>query len=332
MSEDLDGPKEPVIPSVGSDGSVGETSPDPELGTPEDTPTRSQWVKKKWPWLVGVTAGLLVLLIAVVAIAGSAKKHPSTTTTTTAGNSGVATQTSVPTTEGLTVQLNINADWQASTASTTSATTDCSGTGIASPLVNGSTAYFSTVEGQRGTQTVTLGQGLLTDATTQLPGRTLAGGPIGGQYCFFQISVTGLAPAATYYVTVVSTSGQTTNQFSMPSDSSSSFPVAEVTVDPTTATTTTTAPPTVVLNVSGSAPSTTITIDADGTESQQNGQALPWTDSLPNVPQETVLGAQSSSGSSTASITCEIDYPGEPTVTQTSTGPYAVVTCTATSG
>jgi hypothetical protein len=44
------------------------------------------------------------------------------------------------------------------------------------------------------------------------------------------------------------------------------------------------------------------------------------------------LGAQSNDGSASASITCEIDVPLRAPVTQTSTGPYAVVNCSVSGG
>jgi hypothetical protein len=97
-----------------------------------------------------------------------------------------------------------------------------------------------------------------------------------------------------------------------------------------TGTTTTTAQPTTTLTITGTGPAGTVTI-GDGTQiSQHNDVALPYTYTLPDNPNFASINAQTSSGSPSATISCSIsggNVPGSGTVTNNSTGAYAVVQC-----
>lgn len=92
-----------------------------------------------------------------------------------------------------------------------------------------------------------------------------------------------------------------------------------------------TAAPVITLKVSGS-PTGSVTILDGSQTTQHEGQALPWTGTITDDPPDVGLTAQSGSGSGTATITCEIDIPGAQPVKNTSSGAYAVVTCTANPG
>jgi hypothetical protein len=74
-----------------------------------------------------------------------------------------------------------------------------------------------------------------------------------------------------------------------------------------------------------------ITILDGSQESQHNGQTLPYTTTLTDNPPIVGISAQTSSDEDLAAISCEIDRPGQPPVTNKSTGPYAVVNCTSSS-
>lgn len=334
-SEEFDNPEIPLDLPEGSGTGAGELPPPPALGASESASTAPKKSRKKWPWIVGVPVALVLLLAVVGAIVGPAKKHSPSTTTTTAANSAVSGNSGQSSDSGiLNGAFNINANWAPASPTPPSTAWFCSGTGPDAPFTKGSTVYISTVQGQQGTQMVPLGDGIMDAASNQnLPGIAEAGYGGGPYICQTDIDVKGLSPASTYYLTIVSTSGQSTAQFSMPQQTNANAAPPEITVDPNTTSepTTTTAPPSVVLKVTGTGPASTITIDAGGNETQQNDQPLPWTESLPEVPDETVLGAQSSNGSASTSITCEIDYPNQAPVVQTSTGPYADVECSASS-
>jgi hypothetical protein len=277
--------------------------------------------------------------IVIMAVAGLAiltagcSSSPSTTTTTVRSNS--AAHAPAERTGEVAGALNINANWEASGNTVSGGTAFiCSGTGDDAPLTGGSTVFISTVSGDRGSQTVRLPQGFTDDASNlSLPGKSVAG-QSNPQICQFQIDVSGLELAPTYYLTVVSNNGTSTQSFSMARQVSGNQLPPEITVDPGTTSepTTTTAPPGVVLKVSGTGGASTITILNGENESQQNDQSLPWTTTLTSAGSDVGLGAQSSDGSSSASITCEIDVPFEAPVAQTSTGPYAVVDCSASGG
>jgi hypothetical protein len=102
-----------------------------------------------------------------------------------------------------------------------------------------------------------------------------------------------------------------------------------VTVPNTTATTTspTTSQSVTMVKVTGSpAIASSVTILDDGQESQHKDVALPYIVTLSKNPSTLRVTAESGSAS-TASITCEIDQPGR-SVSDASSGAYAVVTCT----
>ena len=118
-------------------------------------------------------------------------------------------------------------------------------------------------------------------------------------------------------------------------------PTTITTVPPTTTTTVPLPPDTVTLKVTGSGTAQTITILNDSNESQHNGAAIPFSTTITGIiPYVVGIGAQTSNGSSAASIGCEIDFtsagtPDNPSggplqvlATNTSSGPYAVVNCT----
>jgi len=106
---------------------------------------------------------------------------------------------------------------------------------------------------------------------------------------------------------------------------------------PATTTTTTTVPPTTTtlpvpgpttIAVTGTGPASDVTIDVGGQESQHTQVPLPWST---QVPQDStgliVMNAQDGSGASAATITCTISDNFGTLNTNTSTGPYSVVSC-----
>lgn len=69
----------------------------------------------------------------------------------------------------------------------------------------------------------------------------------------------------------------------------------------------------------------------DGSQqTQHNAAVLPWSTTLTDNPADVGVTAQTSDGSPTAGISCEIDMPGQAPIKNTSTGPYAVVDCNGT--
>ena len=98
---------------------------------------------------------------------------------------------------------------------------------------------------------------------------------------------------------------------------------------PAPTTTTTTAPPMATFTVTGTGPANDITILNGSQETQHNDVALPWSYSTSDYSSILGLTAQTDSGSASATITCTINSPDSGPVTNTSTGPYAVVDCTA---
>lgn len=156
------------------------------------------------------------------------------------------------------------------------------------------------------------------------------------EVCEFKLSLTGLPVSRYYYVTVPSAhlgpykfrgSGGRRATRAVVVDRST---MAPPTTNPPTTTAPTTAPPTgdtVVVTGTGTSASS-IAVLVGGQESEHNDVSLPF--SMP-VPwgHGIVVTAQTADGSSTASITCHIDgSDGAELVSNTSTGPYAVVTCT----
>lgn len=83
----------------------------------------------------------------------------------------------------------------------------------------------------------------------------------------------------------------------------------------------------ITLTVNGSGPADTITVNEGGDIHQANDTTMPWTARDPMVDAVVGVTAQSSDGSPGAWISCRIAYNHQ-VVTNRSTGPYAVVTCT----
>jgi hypothetical protein len=98
-------------------------------------------------------------------------------------------------------------------------------------------------------------------------------------------------------------------------------------------TTTTTYNPTLVISVTGTGSSlSSVTIDQSGQETQHTEVGLPYSLTIPDPgygpASDTVMNAQTADGSANASVTCSINDPtGGVLDTNTSTGPYAVVSC-----
>ena len=357
MSEDRDGPQEPLVSNEGSNETAGGASSNPVSGVSGDVLTGSQKVRKKWPWLVGVPIGVLVLLVVVGAIVGPAKKpatnqanyRRSTTTTllaTTLTPTTVPPTTTIPLTSATWLSqyggifatlLNDVADINSSTPPTGGETADSLQQSRCKQLQDDA-LNAAGLPPNPNTAAATAFQNMLNqDITGVDPTDVGNSAPVnagtlssGAQACS-----TDPDPANTYghaspndHIFVIVANAPALIQTAQKAAQAAAPGVGI----PSATTTTTTSAPSVVLKVTGSGPATTITIDADGNETQQNDRSLPWTDSLGNIPGETVLGAQSSSGSSSASITCEIDYPGQSPVIQTSTGPYANVECSASAG
>jgi len=279
-----------------------------------------------WP-----TCNRPVALIAVsLALAGctTAKVAPKAT------QPHISTSTTAQPTGTINGAFNINANWESSGKTVPGGTAlICSGTGDAAPLTVGSTVYISTTHGERGNQTTPLGQGISDTASNlSLPGKTIAGSFEPPQICQFGVDVRGLTLAPTYYLTVVSSSGQATSQFTVRRHLGGNQLPFETTVDPETvaATTTTTTPPpttttTPIFTVTGTGPAD-ITIDEGGQEVQNNDVSLPWSSNGPITGPcfgFVSMDAQTEDGSDSATISCSI-LGGPP---NTSTGPYSVVTC-----
>jgi len=83
-----------------------------------------------------------------------------------------------------------------------------------------------------------------------------------------------------------------------------------------------------VLRVTGTGPSADITIFVGENEYQHNSVNLPWTEMLTGNPSVIVIAAQDGSGSTTATISCQISQPHKKPFKETSTGAYARVGCT----
>jgi hypothetical protein len=94
------------------------------------------------------------------------------------------------------------------------------------------------------------------------------------------------------------------------------------------ATTTTTAPPGIVMTITGTGPANDVTILDGSLVSQHKGLSLPYRITLTDDPVLAGISAQTGSGDVFATISCEVQEPGTAPVTNTSTGPYAVVDCT----
>jgi hypothetical protein len=84
----------------------------------------------------------------------------------------------------------------------------------------------------------------------------------------------------------------------------------------------------VTFRVTGTGTAGSVTLDLDGQESQRNSVPLPFYETRPYSRQYIIgLVAQSADGDATAAISCEIDVPGRAPVTNSSSGPFAVVSC-----
>jgi len=126
-------------------------------------------------------------------------------------------------------------------------------------------------------------------------------------------------------VTTTTASGSSGNSGTSGSTGNSAAQ-ALTTVTTQPATTTTAQPDTMVITGTGPA---SVTINDNFQISQHNGASLPYTYTITDNPPIAGIGAQTASGSPSASITCTISGPsvvGSP-VTKTSTGAYAVVQC-----
>ena len=134
--------------------------------------------------------------------------------------------------------------------------------------------------------------------------------------------------APIYYLTVVSSPEQATSQFTVRRYLNDNQLPFETTVDPETVAVTTTTTPTTTTPIftgTGTGPAD-ITIDEGGQEVQNNDVSLPWSSNGPATGPFfgfVSMEAQTEDGSDSATISCSI-LGGPP---NTSTGPYAVVTC-----
>lgn len=100
--------------------------------------------------------------------------------------------------------------------------------------------------------------------------------------------------------------------------------------------TTTAAPkPALVITISGSGPSSDITLDINNQETQHTGSvALPVSYTDANYVSEGFgvgVEAQDGSGSGSATITCTVTEAGVQVTSNTATGPYSIASCEAAS-
>jgi len=75
---------------------------------------------------------------------------------------------------------------------------------------------------------------------------------------------------------------------------------------------------------------TTITVDVSGQEQQKHTVVLPYAQTFTGYPRVIKVRAQTQDGSSSARISCAISPSGDAPIINTSTGPYALVTCAGT--
>jgi hypothetical protein len=92
-------------------------------------------------------------------------------------------------------------------------------------------------------------------------------------------------------------------------------------------------PPPLVITITGSGPSSAITLEINNREVQHKGPVpLPWTyvdrNHAATATFPVMVKAQDGSGKAGATITCTIFEGGENVATDTATGPDAAVTCT----
>jgi hypothetical protein len=86
-------------------------------------------------------------------------------------------------------------------------------------------------------------------------------------------------------------------------------------------------PPGVVVTITGTGPASDVTLDISNQETQHTQVPLPYTYTQ-EAGGTVSVEAQDGSGAAGATITCTITESGSQVATNTSTGPYAVVTCT----
>lgn len=89
---------------------------------------------------------------------------------------------------------------------------------------------------------------------------------------------------------------------------------------------------TVRYEVSGSGEAMNISFGAGGSMAQETSPALPWSKEQPASDGFDTYSLTAQNGSDDAEITCRLTVNGEVVVENTSAGPYAVVSCTGTSG
>jgi Domain of unknown function (DUF4190) len=98
----------------------------------------------------------------------------------------------------------------------------------------------------------------------------------------------------------------------------------------TTAPKTATTPPVMTLSVSGTGPASSIAVLDGSGETEHTDVQLPYSTNVRLAGNYRVaIDAQAGSGGPSTSITCAISVPGRAVVTDTSTGPNAVVDCNA---
>lgn len=80
--------------------------------------------------------------------------------------------------------------------------------------------------------------------------------------------------------------------------------------------------------VTGVGTASTVGLTTGGNETQHNAVTLPYTHRFAAGASEVGITAQSGSGARNATITCEVKSGSTVETRHTSTGPYAVVSCT----
>jgi hypothetical protein len=331
MSSDSEGP--------GAPPSDSQIQPASRVQSPVGGASLNASKRKRWPWFVGAAGGILALLIIVGAIVGSPKKHPDPTkpyasapptevTTTTTFSSTTTTTTPPTTTDPLspsawlkmygatmTALINDFNYFNSSSGPPLGKSEDqaeniaCAAAGHAGKALEQATPLADTaLAGQLATVLSTYVPAAEKCASDPDPGNTYGKSTetvadmerIGGASAAVEVVENAIEAAAPGVVVPTPTTSTTTTGV-----------IGEV------------------LKVSGTG-TALITISYDSEQSQQNDTPLPWSVSLPKTysTHEIVVEAQTNSGSATASITCEIDTSYSPVI-ETSTGPYAVVMCTA---
>lgn len=85
------------------------------------------------------------------------------------------------------------------------------------------------------------------------------------------------------------------------------------------------------IQVTGTGQASMTVVDG-ATQSQVNDVTLPWSTVLTDSPSSVNVSAQSSDGSETATIACEVEGPGITPTANSSSGPFATVSCGTTLG